>query len=158
MNDPEVMIRPANQDDADGVAGILQALVLAGKRRKRDDTEFALTHYIAHPNRISCFVAEDDAGKLLGFQSLKQAQAGNEYGALPGWGLIGTHIRPSAARRGVGKGLFTATLHAAKGAYVPAIEAFIAEGNAAGLAFYGALGFVEYRRATGAICKSLHLC
>ena len=152
-----MIIRPAGNEDAAGVAGVLHDLVLAGKRSKRHDPEFAHQHYIAHPNRIECHVAEGDDGRILGFQSIKLAKSGNEYGAPVGWALIGTHISPQAARRGIGKALFAFTLRAARKAGVPAIEAFIGQANAAGQAYYDAMGFVEYRRTDGAICKSFDL-
>ena len=152
-----MIIRPARTKDADGIAGVLHDLVLAGKRRKRHDPEFAHGHYIAHRNKIECCVAESDAGKILGFQSIKLAKSGNEYGAPVGWALIGTHIRPKFARRGIGKALFAFTLRSAQEADVPAIEAFIGDTNTQALAYYAAMGFVDYRRAEGAICKCLYL-
>ena len=152
-----MIIRPAQKEDAAGVAGVLHDLVIAGKRNKRDDPDFALAHYITHPNRIECHVAESEDGRILGFQSIKLAKSGNEYGAPVGWALIGTHITPKAARRGIGKALFAFTLRAARKAHVPAIEAFIGQTNLAGQAFYDALGFVDYRRTEDAICKSFDL-
>lgn len=152
-----MIIRHAQKDDAIGIAEVLRDLVKAGKRTKRDDPEFALMHYISHPNQIGCHVAEDKDGSILGFQSIKLARPRNEYGAPVGWALIGTHIRPNSARRGIGKALFASTLKTAKNAGVPAIEAFIGEKNAEGQAYYKAMGFVEYRQAKGAVCKSLNL-
>ena len=152
-----MIIRPAQKEDAAGVAGVLHDLVIAGKRSKRHDPEFALSHYIMHSNRIECHVAESDDGKILGFQSIKWAKSGNEYGAPVGWALIGTHITPKAARRGIGEALFAFTLQAARKAGVPAIEAFIGQTKLAGQAYYDALGFVDYRRTEDAICKSFDL-
>ena len=152
-----MIIRPAQKEDAAGVAGVLHDLVIAGKRSKRHDLEFALAHYITHLNKIECHVAESEDGRILGFQSIKLAKSGNEYGAAAGWALIGTHITPKAARRGIGKALFAFTLRAARKAHVPAIEAFIGQSNLAGQAYYDALGFVDYRRTEDAICKSFNL-
>ena len=152
-----MLIRPAQNDDANGIAGVLHDLVTAGKRNKPADADFAFHHYIAHPGKIACHVAQRDDGMILGFQSIKLAEADNPYGAPVGWGLIGTHIRPTAARRGIGKELFTYTLEAARIAGVPAIEAFIGINNLDGHAYYDAMGFAEYRRTETAICKSHHL-
>ena len=152
-----IIIRPAEEKDAVGIANVLRDLVKAGKRSKRDDPEFALQHYIAHANRIECLVAEDNEGRIFGFQSIKLAIIDNEYDAPTGWALIGTHISPKAARRGIGKALFSVTRKAAARAGVPAIEAFIAARNAEGQAYYGAMGFVDYREAKDVICKSYHL-
>jgi RimJ/RimL family protein N-acetyltransferase len=127
--------------------------VAAGKRQRAGDPAYVLSHYIAHPDRLQCSVAIEETGAILGFQSLKIASIGNPYGTHPGWGIIGTHIRPSAGRRGVGRSLFPATLAAAKDAQLPAIEAYIGEKNEAALAYYEAMGFKTHRRCYGAICK-----
>lgn len=149
-----MIIRPVIPADAEGIARVLQQLVEAKKRSKPSDVEFVRRHYIDHPDGIQCFVAEDESGEILGFQSLKMAKAGNKYGAPTGWAIIGTHISPKAARRGVGTQLFKATIDAARDAKVPAIEAFIGAKNAEGQAYYEAIGFRTYRLADGAVCKS----
>lgn len=153
----KLMIRPAVADDAGGVAAVLTALVRAGKRTARSDAAFALAHYINHPDKIACHVTQDEGGRILGFQSLILMRAGNAYGAPPGWGFIGTHISPEAARRGVGKALFRATLAIARDSGVPAIEAFIGADNRGAEAYYEAMGFRDHRAADGVICKALML-
>ncbi len=40
---------------------------------------------------------------------------GNPYEVEPGWGVIGTHVSPPAARRGVGTALFAASRREAMG-------------------------------------------
>ncbi|WP_170783027.1 GNAT family N-acetyltransferase [Ruegeria lacuscaerulensis] len=152
----DLILRQATSYDAPGIAGVLQALVLADKRSKPADAGFAETHYVSHPGQIQCLLALD-GDEVLGFQSLKQAVEGNPYGAPVGWGLIGTHIRPSTARRGVGRALFQETLKAARAAGLVAIDATIGVNNAEGLAYYQAMGFVDYRRIDGARCKSFTL-
>lgn len=150
-----MIVRPAKPDDAKGVSAVLQALVAAGKRRKAADPDFALSHYIAHAGQIRCSLAVDEDGRVLGFQSLKRAEPGNPYDTPVGWGIIGTHVRPDAARRGVGRALFAATLEAAQAARLPAIEAFISAGNAGAIAYYGSLGFETYRPVDGVDCRRL---
>jgi ribosomal protein S18 acetylase RimI-like enzyme len=152
-----VEIREARVSDADGMSQVLEELIAAGKRTKPGDPKFALSHYIEHPDRLHCFVALHDHSNILGFQSLKIASEGNPYGTCPGWGIIGTHVRPSAARMGVGSRLFTATLNSAREAGLPAIEAYIGAENDAALAYYEAVGFTTYRTADGVVCKALHL-
>ncbi len=149
-----MIIRSAETGDAEGIAAVLADLVAAGKRRKDCDREFALKHYVTHPDKILCCVAEDADGTILGFQSLKLARENNEYGAPPGWGLIGTHIRPGAARRGIGRALFEATKQSARTTGIPAIEAFIGSANGDGQAYYEAMGFRDYRYTETAVCKS----
>jgi len=153
----QVIIRSTQRCDATGIASVLEALVLSGKRKKRSDAAFALSHYIEHPNRIECVVAIGADGDVLGFQSLKRALKDNVYGAPVGWGIIGSHINPKAARRGVGTALFQTTYNVAHAAGVPAIDASIGEANVQGQAFYEAMGFRDYRTATGAVCKALRV-
>jgi GNAT superfamily N-acetyltransferase len=139
------------------MADVLVELVAAGKRSKAADPGFVGSHYLEDPHRLHCFVATDDAGKILGFQSLKRAHDGNAYGTPIGWGIIGTHVRPSAARTGVGSRLFAATLSGAREVGLSAIEAYIGERNTAALAYYEALGFRTHRGSDGIICKALQL-
>jgi ribosomal protein S18 acetylase RimI-like enzyme len=152
-----VLIREAIPADADAMSDVLQELIAAGKRTRDADADFVLSHYLGHPHRLHCFVAVDDGGRILGFQSLKRAHEGNPYGTPIGWGIIGTHVRPSAARTGVGSRLFEATLDSARDAGLRAIEAYIGAENAAALAYYEALGFETCRRPDGAICKAYRL-
>jgi GNAT superfamily N-acetyltransferase len=150
-------VREARAADAEAMSDVLQELVAAGRRTKAGDAGFVRSHYIGHPHRLHCFVAIDGDGKLLGFQSLKRAHHGNPYGTPTGWGIIGTHVRPSAARGGVGSQLFAVTLEAARSAALPAIEAYIGEENAPALAYYEALGFRTCRRPQGIVCKSYEI-
>jgi GNAT superfamily N-acetyltransferase len=150
-------IREAATADAQAMSDVLEELVAAGKRHKRSDAGFALSHYIQHPHRLHCFLAIDEDEGILGFQSLKVADEANPYGTPLGWGIIGTHVRPSAARSGVGSGLFAATLSACRKAGLPAIEAYIADENSAALNYYEAIGFRTYRRTEGITCKVFQL-
>ncbi|KIC40795.1 acetyltransferase [Ruegeria sp. ANG-R] len=147
------IIRTATEADADGIAGVLTALVASGKRNKPSDAAFALAHYISDPERIRCSVAVDSDGDILGFQSLKLATKNNLYGVAVGWGIIGTHIKPAAARCGVGRELFKSSLQAAQQRGLTAIDATIGAHNSEGLGYYETMGFRDYRRMEGAICK-----
>jgi RimJ/RimL family protein N-acetyltransferase len=152
-----MIIRPANIADAVAMSGVLEELIAAGKRSKPGDEKFALSHYIEHPHRIECAIAMDACGNMLGFQSLKLAHARNTYATPPGWGIIGTHVRPSAARTGIGSQLFTATVAAALGAKLQTIEAYIDSQNSAALKYYDAMGFTTNREPPGAVCKRFNL-
>ncbi|SDX49377.1 L-amino acid N-acyltransferase YncA [Ruegeria halocynthiae] len=147
------IIRAAVEADAEGIAGVLKALVAAGKRHKPSDALFALSHYISDPERIRCSIALAPDGEVLGFQSLKLATENNPYEVAVGWGIIGTHIKPTAARHGVARALFESTLAAAQQKGLPAIDATIGANNPEGLGYYEAMGFREYRRMEGAVCK-----
>lgn len=89
-------------------------------------------------------------------RSRKLAQGIN--GALsPGWGIVGTHIRPSAARRGIGRALFDVTRKAAVEAGIANIDASVAANNPEGLAYYEAMGFRIYRTPENLICKRFNV-
>ncbi len=150
-------IRPATADDAIGMSVVLRSLTAAGLRTRPDSPEFALQNYIAPADGILCSVAESEAGAILGLQSLKRASPGNPYRVTSGWGIIGTHISPDAARQGIGKALFVATLDAARDAGLTDIDATIGADNVQGLAYYEAMGFRNYRRMEGAVCKRFTL-
>ncbi|WP_421704342.1 GNAT family N-acetyltransferase [Aliiroseovarius sp.] len=150
-------LRSATPEDAAGISGVLMAIVAAGKRTKAADEAFVLTHYVEDPERLQCTVAVEADGTVLGFQSLKCATPGNVYGTPVGWGIIGTHIHPGAARRGVGKALWTESLRVAGEAGLASIEALIGAGNLEGIGYYEAMGFRTYRLEPGAVGKRFDL-
>ena len=145
--------RPSTAEDATGISSVLTALATAGLRSKPADEAFVRDYYITHPSQIECSIAVDDAGTVLGFQSLKRAIPGNKYGVTPGWGVIGTHIHPNAHRLGAGRSLFAATRLAAMKAGLARIDATIGDTNSSGLAYYEAMGFRTYQIIEGAIRK-----
>jgi ribosomal protein S18 acetylase RimI-like enzyme len=154
LDEGEMMkIRPATAEDAEGMAAVQNEIFAAGLRKTSTDIEMVLKTYIEKEGRIECSVAEDGAGRILGFQSLRYARAGNIYGVEEGWGIIGTHVSPSAARQGVGSALFSATLEAAKAAGLENIDASIGADNALGQGYYEAMGFRTYRTPEGLVCK-----
>ncbi|ANT59104.1 acetyltransferase [Salipiger sp. CCB-MM3] len=153
----QVTIRRATPADVPGLSAMLKALVAAGKRSRPADEAFVMASYVANPDGISCFVALSEDGEVLGLQALSRATAGNPYGTPEGWGIIGTHVSPAAARRGVGLGLFRATREAAQAAGLPAIEAYIQTANAEGRGYYAAMGFCSWRSPVGVDCKRFDL-
>lgn len=125
---------------------------LTGSRRPTDP-DYVTRQYIRHPDRIECSLAIDAEGAVLGFQSLKRASDGNPYDLPQGWGIIGTHISPLAARRGVGAALFAVSRGAAVKAGLSFIDATIANSNAGALAYYQAMGFETWREMESATGK-----
>ncbi|WP_226951380.1 GNAT family N-acetyltransferase [Rhizobium terrae] len=151
---PDTMrIRAAESGDVIAISEMLQQLVAVGKRSSPIDPDFVTDTYIHNPHGILCSLAEDDDGQLLGFQSLIRAHEDNRYGTPVGWGIIGTHVSPLAARRGVGSRLFETIVAAAVGAGLDKIEAFITSTNLEAQAFYEKIGFRTHRIADGAVCK-----
>ncbi|WFE75836.1 GNAT family N-acetyltransferase [Roseinatronobacter sp. S2] len=145
-------IRDAVVEDVKQMSTFLKELTASGKRTSPDDESFVRAYYIEDSGKIRCSVAVDE-GVILGFQSLKLAEPDNKWGVEPGWGIIGTHIRPSAARRGVGRALFEESRLAAENAGIGNIDASIAATNPEALAYYEAMGFRTYRTPDGLICK-----
>lgn len=140
-----IRFRQARPDDAEGMSLVLQALIATGQRQSPGDVDFVRDRYLNDPARLACTLAQDDDGRILGFQSLKRAGPGNPYGTPVGWGIIGTHIAPWAHRRGVGRGLFAVTRDAIAAAGLPHVEATIGLQNAQGRAYYAAMGFATWR-------------
>ncbi|MCK0137535.1 GNAT family N-acetyltransferase [Aliiroseovarius sp. F47248L] len=145
----------ATLEDAAEISAFLKELADLGKRQRPWDEAYVREYYIGNPDSIQCSVAVGDDGAILGLQSLTRAAEGNVYDVTPGWGIIGTHVKPSAARRGVGRALFAATIKAAQNAGIGNIDATIGATNGEGLAYYEAMGFRTYRSMNGAICKML---
>jgi GNAT superfamily N-acetyltransferase len=140
-------------DDALEISEFLSELTSLGLRNIPSDPTFVRTTYVEHPDNIRCSVVEDIDGTLLGLQILKRASEGNSYGVKVGWGIIGTHVKSNASRRGVGKLLFAATHKAALAAGLKKIDATIGAANAGGLAYYDAIGFRTYKAPEGKVCK-----
>jgi ribosomal protein S18 acetylase RimI-like enzyme len=149
--------RKAVLEDAVPMSEMLMALTQVGKRSLPSDPDFVRNSYIAHPDAIQCTLAVDDVGQILGLQILKRAAEGNPYGVTPGWGIIGTHVHPDAARRGVGKALIAATREAAQAAGLQNIDATIGKTNDEGLGYYTAMGFEDYKTGEHTISKCLKL-
>jgi len=152
-----MLIRPAIISDAEGMSFVLQELVAAQKRSGPSDILFICDHYFDNPAMIQCVVAEGDFGTVLGFQVLLLATKNDIYNVTVGWGVIGTHIRPTAARLGIGKALFAKTQKNARAYGIKQIDASIRKDNSAGLAFYEAMGFATYRTSDEIVSKSFLL-
>jgi GNAT superfamily N-acetyltransferase len=147
-------IRQARADDAMAMDTVLAPILVRWGSDRPRGPEHVLSHYIRHPARISCCVAET-GGSIVGFQSLKRAMAGNPYDLPEGWGIIGTYVSAAAAGQGVGRVLFAESLRAAKASGLAWIDATIGTANAEGLGYYAALGFEDWRDLNGATGKRL---
>ncbi len=148
-----VHIRQAQHRDADGISAFLQKLTAIGLRTLPDTADYVLDRYIDHPDILSCCLAVSEADAPLGLQVLLRASAGNEYGVAQGWGIIGTHIDPDAARQGIGKALFTQTRETARLNGLRFLDAAIGDQNAGGLAYYERMGFETYAIEPGRVRK-----
>ena len=149
-------IRQAGPDDAAAMDAVLTPILERWGSARPRGAALVLSHYIGHPDRLSCAVAVAE-GRIVGFQSLKRATPGNVHDLPEGWGIIGTYVAAEAAGRGVGRALFLETLDAAERAGLNDIDATIGAGNAEGLAYYAALGFADWRTVGTAVGKRLRL-
>jgi len=152
-----VYIRPATPADIPAMTHILTDIYNAGKRSAPGDEALVRSRYIERDHGITCLVAVDDRRGVVGFQSLIRATHGNIYGAPEGWGVIGTHISPRAARQGIGRKLFQQTMTAAREAGLIYVEAMIALESIEAQAYYESMGFRTYKVEEGTVGKCLTL-
>lgn len=135
-------VRPVTPADAPALADLLNAVIAAGGTTALEEPytpEQLDEDYLTGPNVLCCFVAEDDDGQLLGFQTL------GHYAGLPDdVGNIATFARLGGTQRGVGTALFAATRARAAELGLSAINATIRGDNTGGLAFYERQGFIDH--------------
>ncbi len=136
---------------------ILAQIIESWKSKRPSDPGHVLGFYVNHPDKIGCFVAQNENGSIVGFQSLKRAARDNPYGVSPGWGIIGTYVAPQSVGRGIGSKLFARSREAARASGLTKIDATIGKTNAAGLAYYEAMGFHTYRTGPQSVSKCLGL-
>ena len=138
----ELRVRPTRRSDAAALADLLNEIIAAGGTTAYEmpfaPNAFADAH-IDGPGVITSVIAEDEAGRAMGFQILLR------NGSLePDWGDIGTFARRDETTRGIGSALFAATCDAARAAGLHTLNATIRADNVGGLAFYARMGFVDY--------------
>lgn len=154
---PDITIRAAVAGDAVEMSAILTEILTTWGSERARSPEHIRAFYIKHPDQVSCVVAANEAGDILGFQSLKRAVEGNPYDVTSGWGVIGTYVKQGITGRGIGSRLFAATSQSARLSGFHKIDATIGNGNAAGQRYYEAMGFRTYRTKQGAVCKCFTL-
>lgn len=137
----EVKIRPVRPSDAPALAELLNEIISRGGTTALEQpfTPAQLAETMLTGSGVyCCFVAEDAASNLVGFQSLIRSDH------MPdGIGDIGTFARIGHMQKGTGSRLFAATRKAAVEKGLSAINATIRADNNGGLAFYDRLGFTD---------------
>jgi L-amino acid N-acyltransferase YncA len=140
----DLTVRPVTNADAPALAELLNAIIARGGTTALQEPFTAqrlADAYLTGPAVICCFVAEDAAGELHGFQTL------GRYPGLPDdVGDIGTFTRVGGVQRGVGTALFAATRAEAARQGLVALNATIRADNSGGLAFYARMGFTDHSR------------
>ncbi len=111
-----------------------------GVRTPLSVAEF-VEYFLAGPNLVNCFVAEDEKTRILrGFQALERSSE------LPeDWADIATFARAEPKIPGVGAALFAATRLRSRDLGLRAINATIRADNTGGLIFYEKMGFEDYK-------------
>ncbi len=135
-------IRPAVDADTEGMRTLLNEIIRVGGTTAITN-ELSIDEmrewFISGENVVSCFVAIDSDGTVVGFQSL------STYGVVPaGWVDIATFVSRSRHKSGVGSALFARTREAAAKLGFAAINASIRVDNVGGLAYYSRMGFATY--------------
>ncbi|WP_375595749.1 GNAT family N-acetyltransferase [Algihabitans albus] len=153
----DIFVRPARKTDAPRLCGLLNPIIETGGTTAFRDPfteDRMIADFVERPLGIGCFVAEAGDG-ILGFQALEWSDP-NWKGPNPlpaDWAFIATYVAQGVQGQGVGRRLFQATLAAARAAKVVAIDANIRRENLVGQAFYGSLGFVDYRSDAESLSK-----
>lgn len=74
-----IKISNAKIEDATALGEVLYEIIKLRGRIRPHDIHFILNNYIQNPTGILCSVASDKIGKTMGFQSLVNASAGNQF-------------------------------------------------------------------------------
>ena len=147
----KILVRMANIDDAPQLSELLNEIIQAGGttaiETPLDPEEFA-DYFLRGKNYISCFLAEDENGLSLGFQSLETHSR-----LHADWADIATFARMHSKVRGIGTALFAHSKTHAENAGFLAINATIRADNIGGIAYYEKMGFRTYATAKGVPLK-----
>jgi len=132
-------IRPAVDADTEGMRTLLNEIIRVGGTTaitSELSPDEMRAWFISGEAVVSCLVAVDSNGTVVGFQSL------STYDSLPaGWVDIATFASRSRHKSGVGSALFARTREAASRLSFAAINATIRVDNVGGLAYYSRIGF-----------------
>ena len=135
-------IHPAVDADVEGMRTLLNEIIRVGGTTAITNElspDEMREWFISGKAVVSCFVAVDPDGSIVGLQSL------STYGTLPaGWVDIATFASRSRHKSGVGSALFARTREAAAKLGFASINASIRVVNEGGLAYYSRMGFETY--------------
>lgn len=137
-----LVIRAVVGADATGMCAVLNEIIRIGGTTAITNElspDEMREWFISGRAVVSCFVAVDDDGTILGFQAL------STHDSLPaGWVDIATFASRSRQKSGVGSALFNHTRKAATQHGFATINATIRVVNEGGLAYYSRMGFETY--------------
>lgn len=139
-------IRRAGRLDTQPMAELLNEIIALGGTTAMTDpvTGALLAGWMAADPRAIWHLAEDDTGRVLGFQYVEpHAELGAHVAQ------IATFARVGQTGLGIGSALFEATRVAARDAGYAWINAEIRADNASGLTYYQSRGFEDHGRIEG---------
>ncbi len=135
-------VRQAEPRDVPALCDILNTIIEIGGTTAYEvpltEKEFELG-YLSDEHSLSCLLASDEAGRILGFQALLRNSKLAES-----WADIATFAAISPKVKGTGTALFDSTVAFAKSNNIVCINARIRADNILGLGYYSKMGFVDY--------------
>ncbi len=132
-----MIVRVAQPADVAAMTGLLNQIIAIGGTTAHQEVMTLMAvaaYYVSGPDVMSSVVAED-AGRVIGWQSVGHWQAEAH---------IGTFVQPDLQARGAGRAMFALTCDILRGQGVAKLIASIRSDNAPGLAFYARIGFVDF--------------
>ncbi|WGW13567.1 GNAT family N-acetyltransferase [Saxibacter everestensis] len=142
-----MLIRAAGRSDALPLSQLLNRVVDEGDKTAIDshltDAEFA-EWFLTGDHCLSCTVAQNDSGSILGFQALERF-----HDDLPeGMADIATFVSADARGKGIGTALIDATVREAQDRNITSIRAVIRNSNQTATYYYRSIGFNQDISAT----------
>lgn len=145
-------VRAAREGDTADLCGILNEIIRVGGTTAIEeelDPDAFQKSFLSGPDFLSCLVAENPDGVLLGFQFL------GKHSKIPDdCGDIATFARRDPKVPGVGTTIFLATLKIAEQLGLREINATIRADNTGGLAYYSKMGFQDHSVSPGVPLRS----
>jgi L-amino acid N-acyltransferase YncA len=135
-----VIVRVATQFDAASLASLLNAVIAEGGKTAIQtplSAEELADWFIIGQHCVSCVVASDPSGAVLGFQALERFHDDLPDDAAD----IATFVSASSRGAGVGSALFEATLEHALAHELGTVRAVIGSENEIAIGYYRSLGF-----------------
>jgi len=137
-------LRRATKADARALADLLNALIATGGTTAMTEplSRSEMSNWIgSNPAQSAVFMAEDDSGTALGFQSIEP------HAQLPSDTCnIATFTRSGKTQLGIGSALFEHSRKAARALGYRWVNATVLLQNEGGLIYYKSRGFEPYRR------------
>ena len=139
---PASTIRPAREDDAPALAGLMRSLAEQQQDDPIDVDVDRLKHHLFGPRPAKeVLVAQTDDGGLVGYASFLPSYEGSVTQA--GLYLADLYVAPDARRHGLGRRLVAAVAGIARTRGLTYLGWLSKDWNVEARAFYAALGAIE---------------